>query len=483
MYLKLLRDCSSESHASSSPKNLGGALVDAAWEISSECEDTVGAAADVLARHISKHDSLTEQARYGNDWLLSQDSASLIDRQYEEREIARSLKVEADTGDVMDATLLTDEAPSNAPELPLPPADELLRPSEFLGLARTVFMNSAEADSWHTMEDIIGPCQEPAIYRSALEEIHELAVAFTRRLCLTALTQAASRLRSQAADHPVAIVSAGDVRTACDILNVPSKRDEFWVTCPRRCRLKIYSNSDKYKDGRDTFYPPGSHHPARLISYAEAEKELRSEHHAKLQCDDESEVEPDDDDLEAALNGEDFFTDASISSNDEMELEAESQRGCGINDATKGMRPRPMTQRRYLRLEERNLDAVDSQSSREEVQRLWELLRRRPSESASVRTSTLKSMPRAPLDLDLQSVEWRQKMKWVVPWEHEQALPDIRAFWKTERRGRARRKHREALKKMLQDRLTEHRVEESGRADTTTNEGSSANDRNLVEGT
>jgi hypothetical protein len=478
MYLKLLHDNSVENHAQFPFEYSASTTADAAWEISPQCEDTLDAAADALARHISKHDVITEQTRFGNDWLLTQDSASLVDRQYAEYEIARSLKREDDTGDPKDAASLDDETHGNVSELHLSPVDELLRPSEFLALARTVLMNSAEGDSWHTMEDIIGPCQEPTIYRSALETIHELAVTFTRRLCLTALTQTASRLRSHTVEHPVAVVTARDVRTACDILNVPSEGDEFWATCPRRCRLKIYSDSEKYNDGRDSYYPSGSHRPARFISYDEAEKELRSEAHDNFQSEAESEEEPEDDDVEAALNDGEFLTDASDSSNEDTESRAMDRREDGINDEEKIRRVRPITQRRWLKLEESHLDETDSQSSREEVQRLWKILRLRPPESRSVPTSTPSSLSRAPLDLDLQYVAWRERMQWIAPWEHEEGLPDPRAFWEVNRRGRAKRKHREGLKKKMQDRLTANQVESSDRAENTVTHQSRGDDGN-----
>jgi hypothetical protein len=482
MYLNLLQDGSVESHEDPSLEQLDRPTDDAAWEISSECEEALDAAADALARHISKHDITTEQTRYGNDWLLSQDSAAEVDRRYEEHEIVRSFKEEDSTCDAKKTTTSNDETPGNVLEPALSSMDELLRSSQFLALSRTVFMNSAEGESWHTMDDIVGPSQEPAMYRSAFEKFHELALTFTRRLCLTTLTQTASRLRSHAAEHPVAVVTAEDVRTACSILNVPPTRDEYWAACPRRCQLKIYSNADKYNDGRDAFYPPGSHRLARFISHHEAEKELKSEGYDGLQDDEGTEGELCDDDLNAALHGEEFFTDASDNSNGEMKPEGDHEQSDGINDEARRRRARSVTQRKYVRLEEDFLNATDLQSSNEEVQRLWRLLRLLPSKPLPGPKSRPMSLPRGPPDLEPQSVDWRQKMRWMTPWEHADVLPGFRAFLEVEQRGRAKRKHRETLKKRLQDRLMASRVETSSRAEESSNHadgGSTVDSDNL----
>ncbi|KAF1818231.1 uncharacterized protein K489DRAFT_374419 [Dissoconium aciculare CBS 342.82] len=454
VYLKLLGEQSFGQNEDAQAKRLNEERTNAAWEISQDCEDALNAAADSLAQHISKHETITEQSLHGDTWLITADNADAIDQRYEDLAMLPSPRGEDTISEETNTKApATDGEHGDAETQPISPADDLLRSSAFLHLARTLFMNSATADSWHNLDGVIGPSQEPAMFRTALEDFFDLTVSLTRRLCLTALTQASTRLRSYAAQSPVPAVNAEDVRTACDILNVRRDRSQYWAGVPRRCKVNLYSNSELYNDGRNSFYPPGAHRPVRFISYEEAEKELSLEGRARVNSGESSEEEIDDDELDAAMMDDELHTDVSMTS-DEGDGGDSNANSDALNiRERKRWQTQPMSQRRFLKIEEDILNMEDLHSSREEVDRLWRLLRLQPSTSPHANISFVrKAFPAPPHEIELQSTQWRQKIDWLAPWESENGSPAAQRFRETWQRGRPNRKRREALKKRLQER-------------------------------
>lgn len=145
---------------------------------------------------------------------------------------------------------------ANTPEAPLEksaedivqaiPEAHLLNPETMLTLSRNVFMNRSPSipSPWpHWSEIVSDHTEEPALYRSAFNDFHTLAVSLTKRLMQTAIIQATSRLRSQrrrTKKGAVPLVKRRDILTALDIVGMKRDGQQRWQGVARRCALRVF---------------------------------------------------------------------------------------------------------------------------------------------------------------------------------------------------------------------------------------------------
>lgn len=133
------------------------------------------------------------------------------------------------------------------------PEARLLQADVMLTLSRKLFMNRSPTipSPWpHWSEYTSDFTDEPAIYRSAFNDLHTLVISVTKRLMQTAIIQATSRLRSQRkrADKGVLpLVRRRDVLTAIDIVGLKRNGQERWRGVARRCGLHVIEGRYKSK--------------------------------------------------------------------------------------------------------------------------------------------------------------------------------------------------------------------------------------------
>ncbi|CAO2653490.1 Nn.00g029010.m01.CDS01 [Neocucurbitaria sp. VM-36] len=133
------------------------------------------------------------------------------------------------------------------------PEAHLLQPAIMLKLSKSLFMNRSPTipSPWpHWSEYTSELAEEPAIYRSAFNDFHTLAISVTKRLAQTALIQATSRLRSQRQRYRkgvLPLVKRRDVLSAIDILGMKRNGKERWRGVARRCSVRVYDQDGKQK--------------------------------------------------------------------------------------------------------------------------------------------------------------------------------------------------------------------------------------------
>ncbi len=275
-YVLLLRDQSNLLDERNSSHLEIAADVPAVFEIVGHCEDVLARGANHLARYTFQEEVEAEQRKFGRRWLMDEAWAAEIES---DLEVPRSSE-QADSTSPGSTGNSADVPPSNAtnqsieegepslsraqssPSGSIPPSThanldflELFAPFNFLQLSRTVFMNGRGEDNWQTKDDTIDNevATTPAIFLSAMDAFHSIAVDATRKLVQTTLIQASSRIRARDCDSsPDAVVTASDVKVATSLLEWPDWKT-YWAKAPRRLSLDVHSEAKQYRDGRQTF--------------------------------------------------------------------------------------------------------------------------------------------------------------------------------------------------------------------------------------
>ncbi|SMQ54623.1 unnamed protein product [Zymoseptoria tritici ST99CH_1A5] len=404
-----------------------------AFEISEDGEHTLNNAAHALSAQVNSHEEDQERQRYGEQWLIDEDVAEEMDVHYQQySKSADSLEQELrETGNDDD---------TKSPLVSLDTGDpHLLRPSSFLQLSRSLFMNNSEDTemNWHHLENISADVDQPAVYKSAIADLQNLTINITRRLVQATLFQAMSRLRAEDSSRkdwtPSAAVRQMDVRAAMQILNLPSSKT-YWATAARRCKVQVYSESKKYQDGRP------STKNGRLLTHDEVEQEMGMTpikgvnlSRRKAHEDSESERPPATDDMYTS-EGSDNGSDTS----DEIQEVTGEQNG-----GTSRKRARALSPESAAVAEDRRLERLDRLASKEEEQRIWELLglparddlpknRPKPPTAASPNMKVLE-------DRDVSG--WREKLQYEAEWERPYRRVKEAEFERMElRRKRKRRR-------------------------------------------
>ena len=369
-----------EAERSSRRVYFSRADVQVAYEVSEECGLGLDHAADALAIECEQRDAAAEKRKYGDGWLVDAERATAIDTLIDG---TQDCEKDADGSDVEREQIEQDQSPSNQ----LTPAASFFDTTTLLQLSRSLFMNGPAVGPWnyrtadllehrshHYLSDSaprsdqdedVQSFAEPAIYQSALDDLHSLVKDVTQKIVHAILFQATSRLRAKDDDSPAPVVITSDVHTAIDVLGLNLDWKSYWAKLPRRAGLELYSESEKYKRGRT-----GTKNGVKL-TYDEVEAELglsksstRWERGRNTQPDrlhNDSNVEDDSGD---DLNSE-SEEDSEVSSDGILEVKDERENR---------KRKRDLSPDSFARAEERHMRALDEKADREEDVRLRGLL-------------------------------------------------------------------------------------------------------------
>ena len=279
LYISLLRQAADEANANLPPNaDFAPQNTPAACEIGQECEDALDVAAEALAERAESDDVDLEKQRYRNLWLIDEDTAAEMERSLEQERnspaalggsgIDEAVKVVSGEGLGDDEPPKSDKtserqegeatrfhsvekAPHSVVKSSFP-STQLLRPEMFLELSRNLFMNapSETGNNWRTIGRLSRTSSDPAIFHSAFDDFNTLARHRTRKLVQASLFQTMSRLRGKDDQNPVEVVTEKDVRAAADLIGMHVNRKKFWATVAGRCRVDVYSDSKKWRNGR-----------------------------------------------------------------------------------------------------------------------------------------------------------------------------------------------------------------------------------------
>lgn len=480
-YLLLLRQVLSDQSVRSKGKDRSKDVfahvdVPAAVEISEDCERYLELAADALAARVDASDVDTEQRRCGSDWLVDDNAAAEMDLEYQDHR--------SDLGSPSARTENEDHATVSTPSTlqRASAAVEVLRPSAFLQLSRDLFMNNGEDPdlNWRSVETISEAevPTEPAMFRSTIEDFYSITVSLTRRLVQATLFQARSRLRAMDASRrhrsPAARIRESDVWSAGNVLNMKTDRKRYWAQAPRRCRVMLFTDSTRYKDGR-----PGTK-TGWGLTVEEAEAELGLEAANEYIELDEADADAREEDGDATMQEKDNLTDASHSADDQTStFHATSTTD---DESRPNSRSRTRKRRRALspasfcRAETRFLEALDRREAFEEEGRLYTLLRNRIPRASSRQDKTMTARFGSLPETEKASGDWRSKSDYKAEWELPCGVVSPEHFEEMEVRGRRGRKRRRIVRRKEQGRL------DAGGAMTQGDSGSSADRECVLEG-
>ncbi|KAJ5992851.1 hypothetical protein N7451_008575 [Penicillium sp. IBT 35674x] len=220
-------------------------------------------------------------------------------------------------------------------------AANVLHVPGWINLSTTLFMNFGGSRSEDCWSNIVQSSNEsPALHGEALMDFYALTMSVTRRLVQSAIFFAMSRLHGLRAmgRERAKFVRTRDVRAAIDVLNMKHDRAGFFVDVARRNRLSITDNV--------------AGEEPRIMSYDEA--------HEILQKDEDSDSEPDQDDIPSGSEEDD-----SLSESDSV-----------LSESASGPSSLSPTEWNNIPLdpEEEDANLLDLEMSRREEINLWQLL-------------------------------------------------------------------------------------------------------------
>ena len=365
-----------------------------AIEIGPECERLLNGAAENLAMRQNTYESHVQSKTYGDIWLLGDGGEALLDQQ-----IARAAN---------DATLRL----PNQDEVEA--AAELLKAQGFVDLLTECFMNSRKMEeNWRT---IAARKETPAIHLTALLDFYNLVVTITKRILVSSLFYANSRIRAKngVARH----VRKQDVRAATDVLRLSKNRKSWGVGLVRRCKLRVYTVTRLH--GRSLAGRKRMKGEKKL-SYEEAETYLKSSKIGNV--DTEALIAARTPTEEIEESEEDEGSDGSYnveSSEDEIE-----DPDFDHND-TSGIDTLVPSRRELIKLHEEYADAKDLQATREEELRFYEILGETPPEMDPL--PPLPEKPMRSVNLDTDPINWRDTLQYQDPRDRYSELPTEQDF-------------------------------------------------------
>lgn len=375
----------------------------AAAEVSEECVRALEASANSISTQINDRDKALQQAEFGENWLIDMESAYYIDLAYDQSS-------EEDQEKLEEGSEYEDAKASVSENLPLIAESDasisLLRPSSFLELSRTLFMNSSEYPdhNWQRADFIEESVTGPAIFRGAFEDLHNIVVSLTRRLVQVSLFQAMTRLRAgDSSRHdwsPAPLVREVDVHSALDVLNIKANAREYWATAARRCKVHVLTESKKYLDGRQ-----GTRNGVEL-TYDEVEAELGLDYkNAEIIKNDSREFKTDSD----------MYTETETDEDENSEEDIDDKTSRSRSRSISRKRKRALSPSTHLRSESKYLNAVDRNASVNEEDRLWKVLRMQPPAHLSlhqVKTPDHPGQEKVLVD------DWKGALRFEAEWEH-----------------------------------------------------------------
>ncbi|KAK2044091.1 hypothetical protein LZ31DRAFT_554650 [Colletotrichum somersetense] len=383
-------------------KSLELAEYPAAVEMSLPCCHALDEAADALSFRQERHEELIELKKWGECWNIN-------------LELAR--RIEGDHGRERDPAFASDHGLAFT---------ELLCVKNFVRLPERIFMNASHAENnWQFVSE-----EPPTIRATALQDFHSLLVSVTKKLVLTTLFIAESRIRGKKKVEPSTrnLVRRKDVEAAVASLGMKQNSDEFWATCARRLRLEVWDDEAEEDAGEEDeneesmAYDRVENILRRKSDVPEdgATEELSPTPEIKL-GDRESSGSRDDEASGEEESGDD--TDAIPLDDTEREVieEAKEVLVYSAYDFPDTHRTREALKNRIRneRAQESQADAEDAKASYEAELEMWRLLQRQPPDSLV--------MPRIP-DRGCRAIgnvedfydagrEWRDRLTYHSEWE------------------------------------------------------------------
>ncbi|KAI0196079.1 hypothetical protein EV127DRAFT_331180 [Xylaria flabelliformis] len=198
--------------------------IPAAVEIGAECAAALEAAADALSLCQESYEEQVEKKKWGSRWRVT---AQLVET------FKKQLRMEKE------------DQENKSERLDEPPFFQFFRVQNWLLLSNRVFMNSAIPDgNWRAASEEHEP---PAIQMTVLSDLYALAVSVTRRLVVSALYVAESRIRRNSFEvvqrKRKTKVSVEDVIAAVSSLGMKQNSNEFWARCARRLQLDVVNDT------------------------------------------------------------------------------------------------------------------------------------------------------------------------------------------------------------------------------------------------
>ncbi|OQN97036.1 hypothetical protein B0A48_16840 [Cryoendolithus antarcticus] len=438
-YLVLLDAGVRELEATSRPNDLFTlSEIPAAAELDAKLGINLDDSAADLSQRVFDAESRAERKLHGEWWCIDDETAGKL-----ELLTGTALPDEVDSTSTDNASEASsdksDESPPSSPgkQATLPtPAARLLKPTEFLNLSRTLFMNSADPtdSNWRTIASTDSTSTGPAIFRTAFDDFHNLAVSVTRRLVQTTIFQATSRLRAHADVRTAPNVHGRDVSAALAILGMPADAKHYWATAARRCKVNVFTDSSKYRDGRP------STKTGVQITWDETETALGV---VKVSLEDEITNETTsgdlDDNSDACTDngGSENTSDQESGSEDNSSVKSESS----SRERNPSKRKRALSPHSFNKAEDRYLEVLDRHGSLAEENQLREALGHEtgPTEEQAMPERQFKRAR-----LDPRRRDWREQVQYAPPWTMFEEQPQPADFERMGRIGALRREQRQA---------------------------------------
>ncbi|KXH37824.1 hypothetical protein CSIM01_08187 [Colletotrichum simmondsii] len=368
----------------------------AALEISPLCCHALDEAADALSFRQERHEELVEQKKWGECWNINLELAK---------------RIEGDHGLDKDPTFASDHGLSFT---------EVLRVKSFLRLPERIFMNASNAENnWQYVSE-----EPPTIRATALQDFHSLLVSVTKKIVLTTLFIAQSRIRAKKHVEPSTrnLVRRKDVEAAVASLGMKQNSNEFWTTCARRLRLDICDDdAEDVGDGEDE--EPMPYDRVESVLRREADSEHPSQSFPTPQIKFEKDEMSDSADDEDSVLEESSDEAAAIMDDAEREVveEANEVLVYSAYDFPETHRTREALKNRIRNelAQEAYAEAEDAKASREHESDMWRLLQRQPPEPfiTPQTTEPTKQVARAVEDVYDVGRRWREKLTYHSEWE------------------------------------------------------------------
>ncbi|KAL0944232.1 DNA-binding protein [Colletotrichum truncatum] len=407
-YITLLQDAIErrEQEQERGLESLELAEYPAAVEISQPCCFALEEAADALSLRQERHEELVEQKRWGECWNITQELAK---------------RIEGDHGLEKDPNFASNHGLAFT---------EVFRIKNFLQLPERMFMNAAYAENnWQYISE-----EPPTIRATAMQDFHSLLVSLTKKIVLTTLFMAESRIRAKRKVEPSTkgLVRRKDVEAAVASLGMKQDSNEFWVTSARRLRLEVWDEGPESPESTSQ-ETDGEEQP---MSYDEVEKALRQDlditqlKHTEdtsqtrgTKVEDVEVIASESEQDEEAGSGHPD-SDSSIPMNDaehEVNEEAKEVLHYAAYDFPETHRTREALKHRIRneRAHEAYAEAEDAKASYETEMEMWRLLQRQPPESL-VKPVSLNRSRRVMKNVEeIYDVgrQWRGMLTYHSEWE------------------------------------------------------------------
>ncbi|KAI0548806.1 hypothetical protein F4679DRAFT_293763 [Xylaria curta] len=231
--------------------------IPAAVEIGAECAAALEAAADALSLRQESYEEQVGKERWGSRWRVTAQLAETLESQQRkhsealtlhprprERTQKKNKRRDKEDDGKEQPQMEGEEQEKKGKRFDESPFFEFFCVDNWLLLSNRVFMNSAIPDgNWRAASEEHEP---PAIQITALSDFYALAVSVTRRLLVSALYVAESRIRRNSFEVVIrnrkTWISVEDVIAAASSLSMKQNSNEFWARCARRVQLDVVND-------------------------------------------------------------------------------------------------------------------------------------------------------------------------------------------------------------------------------------------------